>query len=87
MAKYKVGDKVRIVSEKPNHPVFGTCMKKYLGKTLTVRNVVEDSTGARYEFDEAYHGIPIYGYYWSFLESWIAGLAVEQPFCKKEASA
>lgn len=83
MAKYKVGDKVRIVSQMPNHPVFGPCMKKYLGKTLTVRNVVEDSTGARYEFDEAYHGIPIYGYYWSFLEAWIAGLA--EPKQKKES--
>lgn len=78
MAKYKVGDKVRIVSQKPNNPVFVPCMKKYLGKTMTVRNVVEDSTGARYEFDEAYYGIPTYGYYWSFLEAWIAGLAEPQ---------
>nr|DAT88071.1 MAG TPA: hypothetical protein [Caudoviricetes sp.] len=82
MAKYKVGDKVRIVSQMPNHPVFGPCMKKYLGKTLTVRNVVEDSTGARYEFDEAYL-IPIYGMYWWFSEAWIAGLIKPKP--KKES--
>lgn len=77
MAKYKVGDKVRIVSKKPNHPGFLTDMEKYLGKTMTVRSVVEPSTGACYTFDEAYL-IPIYGMYWSFPEAWIAGLAEPQ---------
>lgn len=77
MAKYKVGDKVRIVSKNPNHPGFLTDMEKYLGKTMTVRSVVEPSTGACYTFDEAYL-IPIYGMYWSFPEAWIAGLAEPQ---------
>lgn len=77
MAKYKVGDKVRIVSQKPNHPGFMADMEQYLGKTLTVRSVAEGSTGARYTFDEAYL-IPIYGMYWTFPEAWIAGLAEHQ---------
>lgn len=76
MAKYKVGDRVRIVSQKPNHPLFVADMEKYLGKTLTVRTVVEDSTCARYTFDEAYFSI--YGLYWSFPEAWIAGFAPEK---------
>lgn len=77
MAKYKVGDRVRIVSQMPNHPGFITDMKKYLGKTLTVRSVAEGSTSARYTFDEAY-ALSFYRYYWSFLEAWIAGLAEPQ---------
>lgn len=77
MAKYKVGDKVRIVSQKPNHPAFFPDMEKYLGKILTVRSVAEGSTSARYTFDEAY-AIPINGCYWRFLEAWIAGLASPQ---------
>lgn len=81
MAKYKVGDKVRIVSQKPNHPGFMADMEQYLGKTLTVRSVAEGSTGARYTFDEAYL-IPVYGMYWTFSEDWIAGLA--KPKQKKE---
>ena len=82
MAKYKVGDRVRIVSQKPNHPGFMADMEQYLGKTLTVRSVAEGSTGARYTFDEAYL-IPIYGMYWTFPEAWIAGLA--KPKQKKES--
>lgn len=39
MAKYKVGDKVRIVSERPWTFGFPDCMVKYLGKTLTVARV------------------------------------------------
>ena len=35
MAKYKVGDKVRIVSERP-HRRWNPEMDKYLGKTITV---------------------------------------------------
>ena len=82
MAKYKVGDKVRIVSQKPNHPGFMADMEQYLGKTLTVQSVAEGSTGARYTFDEAYL-IPIYGMYWWFSEAWIAGLV--KPKQKKES--
>ena len=86
MAKYKVGDRVRIVGQKPNHPDFVTNMEKYLGKTLTVRSVAEGSNYAhytRYTFDEAY-SIPANSrYYWCFLEAWIAGLA--NPVQKKES--
>nr|DAG60738.1 MAG TPA: hypothetical protein [Bacteriophage sp.] len=80
MANYKVGDKVRIVSQKPNHPDFVTNMEKYLGKTLTVRSVAEGGNYAHYTyytFDEAYR-IPTDGCYWCFLEAWIAGLAEPQ---------
>lgn len=84
MAKYKVGDKVRIVNQKPNHPGFVPRMEKYLGKTLTVQSVAEGSTGARYTFDEAtsevFHEKP---YYWVFKEDWIVGLA--KPKQKKES--
>lgn len=85
MAKYKVGDRVRIVSQKPNHPDFVTNMEKYLGKTLTVRSVAEGGNYAHYTyytFDEAYR-IPTDGCYWRFLEAWIAGLA--KPKQKKES--
>lgn len=82
MAKYKVGDKVRIVSRKPNHPGFVPRMEKYLGKTLTVQSVADGSTGARYTFEEAYL-IPTDGCYWCFLESWISELVKPKP--KKES--
>ena len=77
MAKYKVGDRVRIVSQKPNHPGFMADMEQYLGKTLTVRSVAEGSTRTSYKFDEAYT-LPFSSCYWSFLEDWIAGLAEPQ---------
>lgn len=83
MAKYKVGDRVRIVSQKPNHPDFVTNMEKYLGKTLTVRRVAEGSNYAHYTFDEAYSIHTNRCYYWCFLEAWIAGLA--KPKQKKES--
>ena len=39
MAKYKVGDKVRIVSERPKDWCYADDMGKYLGKTLTINMV------------------------------------------------
>ena len=72
MAKYKVGDRVRIVSRRPNHSGFKDDMEQYLGKTLTVRQVVETRHGTHYEFDEA-GGVDCFR--WAFLEDWIAGLA------------
>lgn len=85
MAKYKVGDRVRIVSQKPNHPGFMADMEQYLGKTLTVRSVAEGGTFThytQYTFDEAC-AIPSSRCYWFFLEAWIAGLA--KPKQKKES--
>lgn len=67
MAKYKVGDRVRIVSERPRAFGFPDDMVKYLGKTLTVARV----NAPTYRFEEAVDN----GYYWLFDESWISGLA------------
>lgn len=77
MAKYKVGDKVRIVSERPNDPGFVDNMEKYLGKTLTVSKVNEHQyTETDYYLKEAIveRGFFV-GYHWTFGESWISGLA------------
>lgn len=81
MAKYKVGDKVRIVSKKPNAIGFTDAMEKYLGKTLTVINVWERPYGlSSYNFKEATVGNPSMDLprkvsHWNFAESWISGLA------------
>ena len=81
MAKYKVGDKVRIVSKNPNAIGFTDEMEKYLGKTLTVINVWERPYGlSTYNFKEATVGnpsmdIPRKVSHWNFAESWISGLA------------
>lgn len=81
MAKYKVGDKVRIVSKNPNALGFTDDMEKYLGKTLTVIKVWERSHGLpTYNFKEATVGnpsmdIPRKAFHWSFAENWISGLA------------
>ena len=72
MAKYKVGDKVRIVSERPWSFGFPDYMVKYLGKTLTVARVnARTYAESTYRFEEAVDN----GYYWLFDESWISGLA------------
>lgn len=72
MAKYKVGDKVRIVSERPWAFGFPDDMVKYLGKTLTVARVnARAHAESTYRFEEAVDN----GYYWLFDESWISGLA------------
>ena len=81
MAKYKVGDKVRIVSKNPNALGFTDDMEKYLAKTLTVIKVWERSHGLpTYNFKEATVGnpsmdIPRKAFHWSFAENWISGLA------------
>lgn len=81
MAKYKVGDKVRIVSKNPNAIGFTDAMEKYLGKTLTVINVWERPYGlSTYNFKEATIGNPSMDLprkvsHWNFRESWISGLA------------
>ena len=81
MAKYKVGDKVRIVSKNPNAIGFTDAMEKYLGKTLTVINVRERPYGlSTYNFKEATVGNPSMDLprkvsHWNFAESWISGLA------------
>lgn len=85
MAKYKVGDKVRIVSENPNAIGFTDEMEKYLGKTLTVLKVQEKPYGlSTYNFKEATVGnpsmdLPRKVFHWNFAESWISGLADSTP--------
>ena len=88
MAKYKVGDKVRIVSERPASPRFVDSMVQYLGKTLTVSKVEEETLGTIYRFQEATYPAsvsPIMEIFllktngmWAFLEDWISGLASEK---------
>lgn len=91
MAKYKVGDKVRIVSERPASPRFVDPMVQYLGKTLTVSKVEEEPLGAIYRFKEATYPasvssimeimkifLPKANGMWVFCEDWIAGLAEQE---------
>lgn len=85
MAKYKVGDKVRIVSERPASPRFVDSMVQYLGKTLTVSKVDEETLGPIYRFKEATYPASVSPIMEIFLpktngmrvfcEDWIAGLA------------
>lgn len=77
MAKYKVGDKVRIVSERPKDWCYADDMGKYLGKTLTINMVKwHPHLGTLYFLEGAIteHGICA-GSSWAFKESWISGLA------------
>lgn len=83
MAKYKVGDKVRIVSERPDDPNFTDGMLRFLGKEITISTVRElAGTTVYYSKDAQYtetlhkfladcYGIPDY----YFKDEWIAGLA------------
>lgn len=78
MAKYKVGDKVRIVSQRPDELTFVQSMCKYLGKVLTVKSVEEMPCGTIYELNEAAVSLPWIRHDWIFKEEWIAGLAEPQ---------
>lgn len=95
MAKYKVGDKVRIVSERPASHRFVDSMVQYLGKTLTVSKVEEETLGAIYRFKEATYPASVSSIFmdiflpkangmWAFCEDWISGMA-EEPKEQKEA--
>ena len=92
MAKYKVGDKVRIVSERPSSRGFTDNMCKYLGTVMTISNVIE-SDNPSYKMEEDKRGLEFLltrvllgdiadGWIWS--EKWISGLA-EEPKEQKEA--
>lgn len=88
MAKYKVGDKVRIVSERPASPRFVDSMVQYLGKTLTVSKVEEETLETIYKFQEATYTasvspiveifLPKIDGMWVFREDWISGLAEQK---------
>lgn len=91
MAKYKVGDKVRIVSERPSSCGFVDDMCKYLGTVMTISKVIEsDNPSYKMEEDKGLHefllarvllGDIADGWVWS--EKWISGLA-EEPKESKE---
>ena len=71
MAKYKIGDKVRIVSKRPQRS-WNPEMDKYLGKTMTVTASGRNDSGETYYHvfeDRASEGIWRYWY-----EDMIAGL-------------
>ena len=91
MAKYKVGDKVRIVKQRPDSYLFVDEMVKYLDKTLTVRGVYGHPESATYLLQEAYKEYHDQKYYWVFLEDWIAGFAEPKkpdfPFPSTSATA
>ena len=74
MSKYKVGDKVRIVSEwneKTMETAFGS-MDKWLGKVMTIREVWTDYGKAVYKMEEDKNDVTN-GWVWN--EACIAGLA------------
>lgn len=83
MAKYKVGDKVRIVSERPKAVEFVDRMVRFLGKEITISKVREEFGTAYYYSEDVpvedaigsalcfFLGVPG----WCLQEEWIAGLA------------
>ena len=77
MAKYKVGDKVRIVSEQPKDFAYTDNMGKYLGKTFIVSMVKwHPLFGNLYSLEGAIiERGACAGPSWVFKESWISGLA------------
>lgn len=72
MAKYKVGDKVRIVSKRTQRH-WNPEMDKYLGKTMTVTASGRSSRGETYYrmFEDRTSG----GIWWYWYEDMISGLA------------
>ena len=69
MAKYKIGDKVRIVNHRTdNMNPFGE-MDKWLGKVMTIRDLFLSG----YEMKEDYGETSVGGWYWD--DSMISGLA------------
>lgn len=72
--KYKVGDRVRIVSETTEEMNWTDEMDVYLGRVMTIKNIISGLIfGDRYKMAEDDGE-----YYWD--DSMIAGLASETPF-------
>lgn len=71
MAKYKVGDKVRIVSKRPQKK-WNPNMDKYLGKTMTIIKSGINGYGVYYCMEE---DVPPCPWHWFWYEDMIAGLA------------
>ena len=86
MAKYKVGDKVRIVSERPDSENFVGEMVRFLGEEITISMVKESDGVTRYYSEDAKpknpvqawfcKGLGVPGYY--FMDEWISGLAEQK---------
>ena len=72
MAKYKVGDKVRIVSKRPQR-CWNPYMDKYLGKTMTVTASGRNGSGETYY--RVFEDRTSEGILWYWYEDMIAGLA------------
>ena len=83
MAKYKVGDKVRIVSERPDSKNYVDEMVRFLGKEITISKVCKEFGTAYYYSDDAKPKDPIHEYFckcfgipgYFFIDEWISGLA------------
>ena len=83
MAKYKVGDKVRIVSERPDSKNYVDGMVRFLGKEITISKVCKEFGTAYYYSDDAKPKDPIQEYFcrwfgvpgYFFRDEWISGLA------------
>lgn len=73
MAKYKVGDKVRIVSERPQK-CWNPEMDKYLGKTMTIIKSGTNYHGVYYHMEDSKD----FDFYWYWYEDMIAGLAEQK---------
>ena len=71
MAKYKVGDKVRIVSERPQKN-WNSDMEKQLGKTMTIIKSGINDEGVYYYMEE---DADLFRWHWFWYEDMIAGLA------------
>lgn len=71
MAKYKVGDKVRIVSKRPQQ-CWNPCMDKHLGKTMTIIRSGINAEGVYYCMEEDRND---FLGHWYWYEDMIAGLA------------
>lgn len=71
MAKYKVGDKVRIVSKRTQQ-CWNPYMDKYLGKTMTIIKSGINSEGVYYCMEE---DLDDFLGHWCWYEDMIAGLA------------
>lgn len=74
MAKYKVGDKVRIVSERPRD-CWNRDMDKYLGKTMTIIKSGINHIGVYYHMEDDDND---FHFHWYWYEDMIAGLAEQK---------
>lgn len=86
MAKYKVGDKVRIVSERPDSKSYVDEMVRFLGKEITISMVGEFRGIPYYYSEDATPKGPIKKYFckcfgfpgYFFIDEWISGLAEQK---------